>query len=134
MLVLRKYKQDESEEIKRLLMVEEINDLDLNPVVYIAMEDDSVIGVCKIKIEDQNGLLKYLVIKENNRGQNLGDGLLRSILNKLDNQGIEKVYFDGINPYLLKKGFSKNNENKLELNIAEFFTIGCKCSGKSNEI
>lgn len=117
-----------------LLIKEGIKDLNLNNLIYVILEDNFIKGACKIDIDDASGLLKYIVVEKKSRGRNLGEGLLRSTLNKLDKDGIETVYYKELDPYLLKKGFLKTNDNNLELNISDFFGIGCKCSGASNEI
>lgn len=134
MLVLREYMKNEIQEIKELLISEKVEDLNLNEMIYIMIEDNIIIGVSKVEIENNNGNLKYLVIKEASRGQDLGNGLLRGILNKLDNNGVEKIYYKEMDSYLIKKGFYLNEKNQLELNISEFFNNGCQCSGKCNEV
>lgn len=134
MLVLREYKEKEIQEIKRLLMTEKVQDLNINGIIYVMVEDNNIIGVSKIEIENDIGNLKYLVIKENRRKQGLGNGLLRAILNKLDNQEIKKVYYKENNLYLMKFGFDLNENNTLELVVPIFFSRGCQCSGENNEI
>lgn len=134
MLELRGYKEDEIQQIKDILIKEKINDRDLNGIIVVVVEDNIVLGLCKVEIIDSNSWLKYLVIKEDSRGENLGDGLLRTVLNKLDLKEIKMIFYDYINLYLIKKGFVENPECKLELNISEFFKGGCKCPGQLNEI
>ena len=134
MLVIREYEEKETQQIKDILIEEKINNLDLNENIVVVVEDNIVLGVCKFEVKDSNSWLKYLVIKEDSRGEALGDGLLRTVLNKLDLEGIKKIFYDGIDLYLMKKGFMKKSEDVLELNISEFFTGGCSCSGKSNEV
>lgn len=134
MLELREYKETEIQQIEDILLEEKINDLELNKNIIVVVEDNIVLGLCKFEIENENSWLKYLIIKKSNRGQYLGDGLLRTVLNKLDLQGIEKMFYNDMDLYLIKKGFKENKEGILELNISEFFSIGCKCPGKANEI
>ena len=132
MIVLREYTQDELEKIKDILISEEIDDLNMNGIIYIILEDDNIMGVSKVEIEG-DASLKYILIRKDNRQKNLGEALLRAILSKLDKQGIENVYYKEPNSYLIKKGFTLNNENQLELNLAEFFNKPC-CSGKCHEL
>ena len=134
MLEFRGYKEDEVQQINDILINEGINEMKLSDKILVVVEDNIVLGLCKVEIRNLNSKLKYLIIKENSRGQRLGDGLLRTIINKLDLQGIEKMFYDKIDLYLLRKGFMENKDGILELNISEFFKVGCKCSGKSNEI
>ena len=134
MLELRGYKETEIQPIKDILIKEGISDLELNENIVVVVEDNILLGICKVEIEGTNSWLKYLIIEESSRGKFLGDGLLRTVLNKLDLQGIRKIFYDKSDLYLIQKGFSKNEEGRLELNIPEFFTVGCKCSGESDEI
>lgn len=134
MLIMRQYREEESKEIENLLIEEKIRDLQLEDLIYVLLDDDVIIGSCKVKVENKRGDLRYIVIKDDKRGGNLGDGLLRATLNKLDKDGVTMIYFDVKNPYLLKKGFEENKEGKLQLNIPEFFQKGCNCLGELNEI
>ena len=132
MLILREYKTEESEEIKKLLLEENIKDLDLKGIVYVIIDNQDLIGICKAEKESDNFILKYIVIKYKRRGENLGDALLRALLSNLDNRGIKGIFYNANNDYLLKKGFVLNENNELELNITSFFNKGCKCSGECN--
>lgn len=132
MLILREYKLDESREIKKILLEEDINDLDLEGLIYVVLDNEELIGICKVEKEDDKFVLKYLIIKHERRGEDLGDVLLRALVSKLDNQGIERIYYKQSTEYLLKKGFVLSGNNQLELNITSFFNNGCKCSGGSN--
>lgn len=134
MLVLRNCKVDEFNEIKEFLAKEGIRDLVLEGIIYIVLDDNELIGVGKVLEKDKKWIIEYLVIREDKRNQQIGDGLLRAILNKLYNQGIEKIYSSSNNDYLLKKGFILNCESHLELNISDFFNKGCKCCGGYNEL
>lgn len=134
MLVMRKYRENEKNDIRDLLIKEKIEDLEIQDFIYVMLEDDTVIGACKVDLEGEEGFLSYLVIESNKRGEGLGEGLLRAILNKLDLDGILKVYFHEKNSYLLSKGFIENGENQLELNLSEFFSGSCGCLGGFNEI
>lgn len=134
MLIIRRYKDYDKEEVLDLLKKEKIRDLDLNNHIYVAIEDDIIIGVCKTKVGIDEGFLKYIVVKESNRGEGLGNGILRATFNNLERDGIEKVYFDENNSYLLKIGFVENDENKLELNLPDFFKPSCKCSVKCGDL
>ena len=71
MLIIREYKENEVQDIKELLVSENIKDLDINEIIFVMVEDKDIIGVCKIAIENYIGDLKYLVIKENKRNKKL---------------------------------------------------------------
>lgn len=130
MLVLRNYKENEIEELKELLIDEGIDDLELDGIIYVVLEDDMLIGSSKVIEEDGKWILQYIVIKEEFRRQNLGDGLLRAILNKLVNQGIKDVYFKANDPFLISRGFIILENDEIMLDLENFFNKGCKgCEG-----
>lgn len=134
MLVLREYKENETDDLKELLLEEKIVDLELDGIVYVFIENDNLIGAAKAINEYDKWILKYLVIRENNRGENLGDSLLRAILNNIFNQGIKEVYFMSENPYLVSKGFILLNDNEIVIELDGFFNKGCNCYGGFNEL
>ncbi len=129
MLLLRQYVIDEVDKIFSILKTEGIEDLNLDGIVYVVIDDRDLVGVGKTKSKDEKWLLEYVVIRDDKRNQSLGDALLRAILNKLYNQGIEYIYYKTDNKYLMKKGFVLNDDNMLELNIPEFFSKGCNSCG-----
>ncbi|RKD34536.1 GNAT family N-acetyltransferase [Thermohalobacter berrensis] len=88
-----------------------------NEVIYLIEENNEVLGVSKLTIWDNIGILKYLIIDKNIRGNNLGDGLLRATLNYCYLNGINKVYYLESDNYLLKKGFEKIDIIDAEDNI-----------------
>lgn len=134
MLILRSYKIDEYNEIRNILIREGIKDLELEDIIYVVLDNDDLVGVAKAKSIDTRYMLEYLVIREDKRNQNLGDALLRAILSKLLNQGVNIVYSKLNDSYLLKKGFIINNDNLLKLNISDFFDRGCNNCGGCNEL
>lgn len=134
MLEVRGYKENEIQDIKELLISENIQDLEISGTIFVMIENNDIIGVCKIEIEKYIGNLKYLVIKRNNRKLKLGNGLLKAILNKLENQGIKNVYCKENNSYLIKNGFNLNKDNYIELDLSKFVSRGCNCSGDCNEV
>lgn len=134
MIILREYKTNESKDIINILVNENVDDLDLSGTIYMVLEDEEILGVSKVKEKESKWLLHYLIIKEDSRGDNLGDSLLRGILNKLSNQGIKKIYYKSYDPYLIKKGFKLTNNNELILDIDEFFSQGCAGIGDCNEL
>lgn len=130
MLILRDYQANEINKIKKILLDENINDFDFKDIIYVMLDNEDLIGVGKVEMFNENWLLKYLVIREDRRGENLGDGLLRALLSKLYNSGVKFLFYENTNPYLIKKGFAIDEENQLKINIVDFFKTGCKnCSG-----
>lgn len=134
MIVLRKYKVDEVEKIKDILLEEKLDDLDLDGIVFVVIQDDEIVGVSKVSEDDGKWILNYLVISKVHRGSNLGDSLLRAILNKLANLEIEQVYFKSPNHYLMSRGFQQIDNKVFGLNIRDFFSKKCKGCDGSNVI
>lgn len=133
MLLLRKYTIDEADRIRKFLDNECIEDLVLDGIVYVVIDSEELVGVGKAR-PNKVSELDYLVIREDKRNQGLGDALLRALLNKLNNQGIEKIYYKTSNTYLMEKGFVLNDDNELELNIPDFFIKACNSCGGCNEL
>lgn len=132
MLILREYREDEIKTIKDILLKENIKDFQFKGIIYVILEDEDLIGIGKVLMVQENWVLKHLIIREDKRGEDLGDGLLRAILSKLDNINVRFLYYDKENPYLIKKGFKSGKEYELQLNIPEFFKSGCKNCGDCN--
>lgn len=134
MIVLREYKDCDLENIRYTLKQEDIKDLNLEGIVYVVLDDKNLIGVGKVQLEDCKCFLRYLVIKKEERKKGYGDALLRAILYKLENNNIKKLYFKGNSEYLLKKDFKNKTKGILSINISEFFTNSCNCSGEYHGI
>ena len=137
MISIREIKSSEFEIANNILTTEGIYDDMLQGIVYVLIEGNRVIGISKMRIKDKYGILDYIVIKEENRGFDYGDGLLRAVLFKANAMGIKEVYCAKHHQYLIKKGFhysgdSSNTPYELSLNIDNFFN-NC-CCGDKNEI
>ncbi len=132
MLILHEYNAGESESINQILIEENIEDLTMEGLVYVVLDNDNLCGIAKAKMIDADWNLKYLIIKKDKRGENLGDALLRALLSKLSNQGIKKILYKEENFYLRKIGFKLSENNLLELDISAFFSKGCKSCGGCN--
>lgn len=99
-------------------------------IIYGGFDGDVLFGLCKINISNDHGILDYLIISNSFTGDNLGDALLRTILNKLDNMGIKEVIYLFLDDYLIKKGFVKR-EKDLYIALPDFFNKTCtNCGGK----
>ena len=129
-MVLREINKEEYSKIKSILERENIKDNLLKGIVYVFIDNNIIIGVGKIRFEDDSGILEYIIIEEEYRGSNLGDALLRALLFKAESIGIKKVFYYNKNDYLFKKGFKysgekETNSYKMFLNIEDFFSKGC---------
>ncbi|NMB27149.1 MAG: GNAT family N-acetyltransferase [Tissierellia bacterium] len=131
MIALRKINKEEYLKAKSILEKENIKDDLLKGIVYVFIDNNIIIGVGKIRLEGDYGVLEYVIIEEEYRGLNLGDALLRSLLFKAESIGIKKIFYYNMNDYLFKKGFKYGEEEtgsyKMFLNIEDFFSKGC-CS------
>lgn len=134
MLVLRNYNYENKKELKKLLIEEGIEDLELDGIIYIVLDNDLLIGASKVTEECNKWILQYIVIKDEFRGQKLGDGLLRAVLNKIVNQGIKEVFFKSTDPFLINRGFIQTNNNEIKLDLENFFNKECKGCEKLNEL
>lgn len=101
-----------------------------NSLIYGGFEDENLFGLCIIHIKENKGEIKYLAVKDNFRGSNLGDGLLRSALNKLDKMGINFVFYPNVDTYLLKIGFQESHEGYLFIELPDFFNNPCSNCGR----
>ncbi len=143
MITIRRTRND-NENSKVLQMLKESNSdnsIDNGSIYYVVEDNSEIVGGCKFNVIDEYAIINFLVINENRRGENLGDGLLRAVLNYCSSQGVKNVFFMGDNHYFIKKGFLKVKEadedlfSKIEIytnsilrcDIEEFFKKGCCC-------
>ncbi|RKD27697.1 N-acetylglutamate synthase, GNAT family [Caminicella sporogenes DSM 14501] len=95
-----KYKEiNLDEKINNSMAVYDGNDL-IGFASYIYVEDDNM------------GIIDIIAVKEEFRGQYIGDGLIKALLNLADKRGISKIYVisDSVNSLFFKKvGFTKRN-------------------------
>lgn len=127
--------------------IENIKDLNKRNIIYMLEEDDNILGVCKIENYNYYGILSYIVISKDFRGQKLGDGLLRATFNYCLRNGIQEIYYDKKDSFLTTSGFSlassevipKTVREKipsdeiLRCNLEDFFSKGCKHKGGLDE-
>ncbi len=90
------------------------DDLD-NGKSHIAVieQNDTVIGFCKINVDDSTGVLEYLVVLEDHRGAGYGASLIEWALSKFASYGVRDIdvkVADGNNAVTLyeKYGFRMN--------------------------
>ncbi|SHH47943.1 Acetyltransferase (GNAT) domain-containing protein [Caloranaerobacter azorensis DSM 13643] len=133
-------KREELAEVNKLLVKNGFQEeTDLSQIIYVMKENEEFIGVAKITVIENIGVLNYLVIDSDRRGEDLGDSLLRAILNYCDLNFIKKIYYPYENSYLQKKGFKSadidekeflkvnniNSDKLIVCNTEEFFRDGC---------
>lgn len=144
MIVIRKTKNKE-ENIKIEQMINDYsfsNNINSSSIFFVLEDKGEIKGGCNFQIANRYVIINFLVIDKDRRGENLGDGLLRSVLNYCSKNDVEKAYFIGDSNYLLKKGFSRvegdineatvpiireNIKNILECDVEDFFSKGCCC-------
>lgn len=111
-----------------MIVFKEIKDNKLvNSITYAGYENETLFGRCQVNLNKDIAYLEVLEINDNFRGNNLGEGLLRSTLNKLDKIGIKKVYYKYYNHYLIKMGFMIE-DNRIYVDLPDFFNSKCKKS------
>lgn len=135
------------EQVNNFLVSNSIKDtvmLNDNSIIYILEEDGKIVGVCNVERVNYYGIIKFIVVKKELRGQKLGDGLLRSTFNYCLRHGINVVYYHEHDSFLTSIGFSTANINTipkvikekitsneiLECNLEDFFSRGCKHKGR----
>ncbi|NLV88596.1 MAG: GNAT family N-acetyltransferase [Tissierellia bacterium] len=129
MIYFRKFRNEDLEKINEILLQEKIYNMQIEGIIYVAIEDEEIIGVGKAKEDNQKWFLEYIVVKKEMRGKGLGDGLLRVISNSLFKKGIDRLYSQEKSEFLVNKGFIKD-ENLYKLNIEELFEHNCNnCGG-----
>ncbi|MFA5576057.1 MAG: GNAT family N-acetyltransferase [Tissierellaceae bacterium] len=129
MLIFRKYKDNDRRGLEQLLADEGMADFNFDGLIYLAIEDGALVGLAKGDKFKNRWFLEYLLIAKDKRGRGLGDALLRSILNRMNNLGARWVYSTRSEDYLLYKGFTLNEFGELELDVDEFFDKPCDGSG-----
>lgn len=137
MIILSQIKNEEYLDVKSILEKEGIEDELSQGIIYVLRERDMVMGVGKIAFEGDYWVLKYIVVKDECRGLNLGDSILKALLFKARSIEVQRVYYSGEEEYLIKKGFDYNNRDlidtyKLIIDIEDFFDK--PCCGDGNEI
>lgn len=135
MIIIREFKMSDLRDASDLLKETKIEfeKPNENELIYMAFDDEKSIGLAKAKKHIDLWKLEYIYIHEDWRNNKFGDGLLRVVLDKLDREKAKKLYFNGSDEYLIKRGFTKNNDNILEVDIERFFKRKCACSD-SDEI
>ena len=140
MFLARKVKSENEERIAdEILKQYDIEDVvNYNSAKYVLIVDDKLVGVSKVDFHENIGVLKYLVIDKKEVGDDLGDALIRAVLNYAIVNGIDKVYYPTVDSYLTRLGFvEKENCLKidgedrkflLELELEPFFSAPCKSS------
>lgn len=133
MICFRKFKKEDLDKVKDILNEEKISNLQIEDTIYVVTDSEDILGLVKVREEREKWFLQYLVVKKEMRGKRLGDGLIRVISNYLLKKGVERLYYQEGNEFLIKIGFKKNCENLYELDIGELFKHNCNNCGGSNE-
>ena len=143
--VIKSY--DNLEAINKILIsnsIEKITGLEDNNIVYILSEDDKIVGVSGVEKYDTYGILKYIVVSEDYRGQKFGDGLLRSAFNYCLRNEIKDIYYHEKNSFLISIGFKSvllsavpkiikekiPYDEIIKCDLEEFFFRNCKSKGR----
>ena len=147
MIVARKTKNSEENRIiiEMLKEYKTVNNTSDDSIYYILEDNGKIVGGCNININSNYAIINFLIIDDNRRGENLGDGLLRAVLNYCLRNGIKQIFYIGDSQYLIKKGFYKVRKTDeylvsatamdtdiiLACNIEVFFKKGCSSCRRS---
>lgn len=147
MIVVRKTLNiEENKTITNLLIKNNIRlNVSKNNTYFVIVDNGTIVGGCSLTINTDYAIIDFLIIDEKRRGEKLGDGLLRGVLNYCLRMSINKAYFIGRNQYLIKKGFyevdkniretilgtTMNSDIVLECDIEGFFNKGCSSCRRS---
>lgn len=116
MINIRVSEEKDKKRIVDLLNQEGIRDINLNYKnlnnSMVVCDGGEVIGYTDYnEIEDEStGVIETLIIKKEFQGQNIGDGLIKALLNLADKRRIKKVYVGANNKnslFLEKVGLTK---------------------------
>lgn len=134
MIVIRRFKDKDLNDLKNLLVDSNIEEESPSEddFIYVVFEDEAIIGAVKAHEKNDIWVLDYLYIDSDWRNKKIGDGLLRVILDKLDRGKITTLYFYGFDGYLVKRGFKKNEDDILEIDVENFFKEGCSCGDRDD--
>ncbi len=135
MIIIRKFKDSDLENLRDLIceLNFEVNSVDQGDLIYLAFEDEKLIGVIKASESEKLWYLDCLYMATKSRNRSIGDGLLRVAIDKLEKNGVESLYFNGENQYLTDKGFKENTDKQLVLDVKNFFN-NKSCCGDIDEL
>lgn len=141
-MIVAKKLEENFNKVKELLNNNNI-EYEINPesIIYTMEENNIVLGAVQARVIDRYAILDYILIDKKFRGNKLGDGLLRSILNYINKNNIKYIYCNYNNNFFINEGFEKidyketpeevkneiTSDNILMCNIESFFSSGCHC-------
>lgn len=121
MLNIRVAEENDKSAILSLLEEEELENITLDDKTLhnsmVVSDDGKIIGYSYFKEipEENTVVMKLLIIKEEFRGQYIGDGLIKSVLNLADRRQIKKFYVPSTNEnsmFYKRVGLTKRELNK----------------------
>ena len=141
MILYRKMKEKDLEAVRVFL---ESESLAINPYLadchhaMLIEKDDALIGFSTYHlIQADTALLTCLLVKTNQRGQQYGDGLLKTTLNSADQNDVRHVYVNaatwgdffehlGFKPVDLGSEFPSLTHATHGTKLPDFFETACK--------
>ena len=87
-----------------------------NSAVYIAADSDSILGLCKFKINDNTAIISDVSCEEQPISNDIACLLCRSVINFLFSCKTEKIYFESNgfkDSFIHSLGFKKTNDKWL---------------------
>lgn len=114
-LIQNRLTHDAQESNVQLLKVDNIEN------AMIIEVDDLIAGYGILDIYGDKALLRFVYIFPEHRGDGLGDGLVRALINYADRRGVKKIYFCGSEDidYFTRFGFKSACCDKSDCHIKD---------------
>ena len=133
MIEFVKMKENDIEIVQDFLEVNHIYESGIEnkfPFMFLIKKEGKILGLSFLEFFKGDTLISNIFVEPQNRKKGYGEGLLRTMLNYIYINGTKYAYYlennKAIYYYLKKLGFKKNLENKLYINIEEFFSLPCQ--------
>lgn len=103
---------------------------------YVVEDGNHICGLSGYEMTDENRAeMRYLFVRNEDRGFKLGDGLFRAMLNHLDHKKVTQVYIkseESTNGFFVAEGLeiAMKADEKLvfRVDLPDFFNKPCKSS------
>lgn len=108
---------------------------------FVIDESNTILGLASYKMKDETTVLvDLLYVSKERRGEKLGDGLLRALLNHLNFRGVKTVFInsqEASHGFFVSEGLEiaatdPNDTSNLvfRATLPDFFQGGCKSGGR----
>jgi N-acetylglutamate synthase-like GNAT family acetyltransferase len=133
MIEFLKMKETDIKDVQNFLTENKIYESGIEkyyPFMFIIKQEEKIFGLGVLDFIKGIININNIYVEPNNRKKGLGEGLLRTMLNFVYINGNKFAYYLGDNEaiysFFNKIGFKKYKENKLYIDIEEFFCQPCQ--------